>query len=67
MVPTTDPLRVLRAVRFATRFQFDLEDSLLEAAASEKASDGRIRQAPVLLLLVFVYTVCYNKKQKHNT
>jgi len=32
----TDPLRVLRAVRFSTRFGFALEESLVEAASSEK-------------------------------
>ena len=31
-----DPLRVLRAVRFGTRFGFELEASLVEAASSEK-------------------------------
>ena len=35
-----DPLRVLRAVRFGTRFSFELDDSLVEAASSE-----RVRQA----------------------
>ena len=33
---TPDPLRVLRAVRFATRFGFELHPDILEAAASEK-------------------------------
>lgn len=32
----TDPLRVLRAVRFATRFGFELHADILEAAASER-------------------------------
>jgi len=31
-----DPLRVLRAVRFGTRFGFELEQSLVEAASSEQ-------------------------------
>ncbi len=30
-----DPLRVLRAVRFATRFGFDLHPEILEAASSD--------------------------------
>ena len=34
----TDPLRVLRAVRFAARFDFQLESSLHEAAASNEVS-----------------------------
>ena len=35
---TADPLRVLRAVRFASRFGFELEASLLEAAADDEVS-----------------------------
>lgn len=35
LVPA-DPLRVLRAIRFATRFNFILEDTLLDAAGSDK-------------------------------
>ena len=35
-----DPLRVLRAVRFGTRFGFELETSILEAAASDQVSWG---------------------------
>ncbi|GAB4823351.1 hypothetical protein N2152v2_010397 [Parachlorella kessleri] len=31
-----DPLRVLRAVRFASRFGFELEESLVDAAADEE-------------------------------
>lgn len=31
-----DPLRVLRAVRFSTRFDFDLDPAILEAAASDE-------------------------------
>jgi hypothetical protein len=35
-----DPLRVLRAVRFGTRFGFDLEASLVEAASSLKVREA---------------------------
>ncbi|KAG2501328.1 hypothetical protein HYH03_001120 [Edaphochlamys debaryana] len=35
-----DPLRVLRAVRFATRFGFRLHPDVLEAAASEQVGGG---------------------------
>lgn len=33
-----DPLRVLRAVRFATRFGFELEASILQAGSSNEVS-----------------------------
>ena len=42
-----DPLRVLRAVRFGTRFGFTLENSLLDAAASDEV---RLHLIPLLLL-----------------
>lgn len=35
-----DPLRVLRAVRFGTRFGFELETSILEAAASDQVREA---------------------------
>eukprot|EP00955_Chlamydomonas_euryale_P050735 354635-Chlamydomonas_euryale.AAC.14 len=35
------PLRVLRAVRFGTRFGFELEQSLVEAASSEQVGAHR--------------------------
>jgi hypothetical protein len=34
--PRADPLRVLRAVRFATRFGFQLHEDIMEAASSEQ-------------------------------
>lgn len=35
-----DPLRVLRAVRFACRFQFDVSDELLDAAADRSVHEA---------------------------
>jgi tRNA nucleotidyltransferase/poly(A) polymerase len=38
-----DPLRVMRAVRFATRFNFAPDPAILTAAASEEVSNVRHR------------------------
>jgi hypothetical protein len=43
VVLAADPLRVLRAVRFGTRFGFELETSILEAAASDQVCQGLFR------------------------
>lgn len=39
-----DPIRALRAIRFASRFQFNLEDSLLESMESKQIQDALIHK-----------------------
>jgi hypothetical protein len=51
-VPAADPLRVLRAVRFATRFGFHLHEDIMESAASEPVSDAAAGCCCWLLLLL---------------
>ena len=38
-----DPLRVVRAVRFANRFKFKMTDDVLEAAKNPKVIEGLFR------------------------
>lgn len=39
LAPLADPLRVLRAVRFASRLGFELEETLVDAAADNEVSE----------------------------
>ena len=41
-----DPLRLLRAVRFATRFRFALDDGIAAAAADPELRDALTRKVP---------------------
>ena len=38
-----DPLRVVRAIRFANRFKFKMTDDVLEAAKNPKVIEGLFR------------------------
>lgn len=53
---SVDPLRVLRAVRFAARFDFELEQTLQQAAANE-----RVRKEGLFLHFIGSYYIiaCY--------